>query len=314
MIEFYIWTVKRGWKTRWNSRCSCVHCFVMLANCGHTGIIIYIRTLTTLYSFLTNAKLIILTRIQPVLRQFLLQINRIISFIHFLNPKPLSIKHRYAMSATCCTLTSEIISHWQDRWKHSRIYTILFLCSIYDIQADVAGGLSYWSACRSACFGFQNSTWCPFACRSYGPFLVKFCLALSHKLSPHIADSIFCNYMLRPFVGISSWRRCFRSGRAWFFSCLSFCIKKTLFLKTRLKDPTVVNHVIIFLIFSKMRFADFDLTGFYSLFIIISIDIICSWTYIDWITCYLFFIGAKWLIKPFLIIQTASNGCVLMTF
>ena len=179
-----------------------------------------------------------------------------------------------------------------------------------------AGALNLRTSRRS-CFGFQNSTWNPLALRRWCPRLVNSCLALSHKLSAHIANSIFCNYMLRPFIVNSGWRRCsdFWRGTAFFASwALPLSIVIAFFLVPRLKDFTVVNHVIILFIFSKCRFADFDGTCFYSLFIIIHINIICTWTYICLLTCHGFFIGAKRLIKPFLIIQTSSNGFVLMTF
>ena len=88
---------------------------IVMCDCGHAGkystvIIFCIWTLTTSYSFLTDAELVILARIQPILSKFVLQINRIISLIHFLNPKALSIKHCYAMATTRWKVTSEIIS------------------------------------------------------------------------------------------------------------------------------------------------------------------------------------------------------------
>ena len=84
---------------------------VIVCHCGHAGeystvIIFCIWTLSTSYPFLTNAKLIILAR-TPILGQLLLQINRIISLIHFLSPKALSIEHSYAVTIAYC---GEIIS------------------------------------------------------------------------------------------------------------------------------------------------------------------------------------------------------------
>jgi hypothetical protein len=148
-------------------------------------------------------------------------------------------------------------------------------------------------------------------------------LALRHKLPSYVANSIFCNYLLRQIAISDKFHSLFqflvwpwrflRTGSSLcpFWTLSGSC--KSNFSVFWLKDPTIVDDIVILFVFQS-RFTNFDSACFYSLFVIIPVNIVAPWADVCLLPCHNFFIGAKRLVKPRLSIQTGSNGCVLMTF